>query len=149
MRNGDAFLLKKDRPEVTIGTFDVSADINSKLDSKDLLFAVDQRPYLQRTLPVPILTIYANSKSILENRSPENGPSFVYASPPEEDVTCETNYYPICDKIDIPEDDEINDAKSSSSFCRRTVADGSNFGHLLQLTMLVATTYASVVFWER
>jgi len=51
----DALELKKQHSRLDIGTFDTGTLQYEALETGDLLFAIDQQPYLQGYLPVPIL----------------------------------------------------------------------------------------------
>ena len=129
--------LKVDHPDVVIGTFDiVNQDIDefySKLDSDELLFAIDQRPYLQGVLPVPLLTIYANTNNKLENNVLQTGPLFIYNSPSDDVQSCEANYYETCDKIDIAyyDDNDFLDGNARSG--------GGSILYLSEWVSMVAT----------
>jgi simple sugar transport system substrate-binding protein len=44
--------------KVKLATFDVSSDVLTAIDQGNMLFAIDQQPYLQGYLPVIFLTLY-------------------------------------------------------------------------------------------
>ena len=51
----DALELKKRHRGLVIGTFDIGTVQYEAIEAGDLLFAIDQQPYLQGYLPIPIL----------------------------------------------------------------------------------------------
>ena len=61
-----------------IATFDVDADVVKSVQAGDILFAVDQQPYLQGYLPVVFLTLYRdNGDTVGGGRPVLTGPGFV------------------------------------------------------------------------
>ncbi len=95
--------LKKDHPGVVMGSFDTSDLTNKAIDNGDLLFAIDQQPYLQGYIPLPILTHAARTKQFFLNHAIESGPSFVTSSPNEELAKCVAESFPVCPEYP-PED---------------------------------------------
>ncbi len=64
--------------DVTLATFDVSADICDAIISGDLLFAVDQQPYLQGYLPVQFIALkIRNGNDVGGGQPVYSGPGFV------------------------------------------------------------------------
>ncbi|SKA39293.1 monosaccharide ABC transporter substrate-binding protein, CUT2 family (TC 3.A.1.2.-) [Marinactinospora thermotolerans DSM 45154] len=64
--------------DVGIGTFDVSTDITDAIASGDLLFAVDQQPYVQGYLPVTLLALKArNGNEVGAGEPVYSGPALV------------------------------------------------------------------------
>ncbi|HEX4791979.1 MAG TPA: substrate-binding domain-containing protein [Actinospica sp.] len=63
-----------------LATFDLSPDVLTAIQQGQLLFAVDQQPYLQGYLPVVMLSLYRYNASLIGGGSPIlTGPSFVTA----------------------------------------------------------------------
>ncbi|MQA96785.1 MAG: substrate-binding domain-containing protein [Streptosporangiales bacterium] len=70
--------VKEANSEADVATFDVSADIVSAIEGGDMLFAVDQQPYLQGYLPVQFLTLKARNGNDVGGGQPVySGPGFV------------------------------------------------------------------------
>ena len=64
--------------DVTLATFDVSADICDAILAGDLLFAVDQQPYLQGYLPVQFIALkIRNGNDVGGGQPVYSGPGFV------------------------------------------------------------------------
>lgn len=64
--------------DVTLATFDVSADICDAIAAGDLLFAVDQQPYLQGYLPVQFIALkIRNGNDVGGGQPVYSGPGFV------------------------------------------------------------------------
>lgn len=77
--------------DVVITTFDFTADIADTIRSGDLAFTVDQRPYLQGSLPVRLLTDYLRDGTPPDRDGPvETGP-FVIDSTNVDAVVAEMN----------------------------------------------------------
>jgi hypothetical protein len=85
-----------------MGTFDTSDEIFDALDKNQIAFGIDQQPYLQGYLPIPLLTYFSYSKQHLQNEFIESGPSFVTSSPSEQEQICEVNLFEVCDDSDLP-----------------------------------------------
>ncbi|PRX95421.1 sugar ABC transporter substrate-binding protein [Allonocardiopsis opalescens] len=69
------------RDDVGIATFDVDSDVLAGITAGDILFAVDQQPYLQGYLPVTMLYLYAANGNTVGGGQPVlTGPGFVDAS---------------------------------------------------------------------
>ena len=80
-----------------VGTFDLSDTIFDALGKKSLSFAIDQQPYLQGYLPIPLLVFAATTKTRLANPVIESGPNLVLAPPSEAQQICEANFFDVCD----------------------------------------------------
>jgi len=92
-----AFLkVKEAHPEAVAGSFDVSNEMYDAIDNGEILFGIDQQPYLQGYAPVVLLTQIANTKQALLNHAIETGPSFVTSSPSQEQQACEANIFQVC-----------------------------------------------------
>ncbi|KAL3924129.1 MAG: hypothetical protein SGILL_001238 [Bacillariaceae sp.] len=85
-----------DHPEVAMGIFDVSENIFASLNQGKFIFAIDQQPYLQGYLPVPLLVYNAYAKQHLANEYIQTGPALVFDSPTANEITCEANNYKVC-----------------------------------------------------
>jgi simple sugar transport system substrate-binding protein len=63
---------------IAVGTFDLTPDVLAAVRDGDLLFAIDQQPYLQGYLAVVLLTKYLETKAIPGGgQIIRTGPSFV------------------------------------------------------------------------
>ena len=51
-----AMLVKSLHPNATVGSFDLSENMFESFADGSLLFGIDQQPFLQRSLPVYLLT---------------------------------------------------------------------------------------------
>ncbi len=61
-----------------IATFDLSSEVTSAIRKGDIMFAVDQQPYLQGYLPVQFLKLYATNANTVGGGQPVlTGPGFV------------------------------------------------------------------------
>ncbi|HWI31468.1 MAG TPA: sugar ABC transporter substrate-binding protein, partial [Microbacterium sp.] len=61
-----------------LATFDLSADVLKDIAAGNILFAVDQQPYLQGYLPIVFLKLFkTNSNSVGGGQPVLTGPSFV------------------------------------------------------------------------
>lgn len=71
--------------EMTIATFDLSADVIQAIIDGNMLFAVDQQQYLQGYLPIVMLKLYADNLNTVGGGQPVlTGPGFVTADNAEE-----------------------------------------------------------------
>jgi simple sugar transport system substrate-binding protein len=93
-----AITLLDEHPKVILGSFDLSEAFFAALNAKQVVFGIDQQPYLQGFLPIPLLTYAARAyaQQGLSNSVIESGPSFMLASPTIEQQTCESNFYAVC-----------------------------------------------------
>ena len=67
-RKGDA---------VSLASFDVTPEILSAIEGGDMLFAVDQQPFLQGYLPVVLLALHCRRELMVANDVVRTGPGFV------------------------------------------------------------------------
>uniref|UniRef100_A0A7S4IP86 G-protein coupled receptors family 3 profile domain-containing protein n=1 Tax=Odontella aurita TaxID=265563 RepID=A0A7S4IP86_9STRA len=88
--------VKEDHPKAVAGSFDVSNEMYDAFLSGDILFGIDQQPYLQGYAPVALLTQIAHTKQTLLNHAIETGPSFVTSPPGPEQQACEGNIFEVC-----------------------------------------------------
>jgi len=88
--------LANDHPEAVAGTFDTSTELGQALEANEVLFGIDQQPFLQGYSPILVLTLFAQTKQALGNHYLLSGPSLVLeaASPSEEQ--CKAEVYPVC-----------------------------------------------------
>ena len=84
----EALELKKKHPGVVLGSFDTSSVLYQALETGDILFGIDQQPYLQGYLPIPILTHAATTKQYFLDHTIESGPSFVISTPSMNEAAC-------------------------------------------------------------
>lgn len=65
---------------VTLGTFDLSGPVLEAVEAGDILFAIDQQPYLQGFMPVAMLYVYNTNLNVVGGGNPVlTGPGFVTA----------------------------------------------------------------------
>ena len=63
---------------ITVATFDTNPELMNAIKDGDVMFAVDQQPWLQGYQAVDTLANYLNNKSILGGGQPIlTGPSFI------------------------------------------------------------------------
>jgi len=91
-----ALALKKRHKGVAIGSFNTNDAIYSALKKGKLLFGIDQQPYLQGYLPVPLLTFAVTTKQSFLDHDIKTGPKFVISPPSAEDADCEDRDFPVC-----------------------------------------------------
>ena len=105
-----ALELKKDHPGFVMGSFDTSNLLTEAIGSGDVLFGIDQQPYLQGYYPVPILTHAATTKQFFLNHAVESGPSFITSSPSSELSNCIEGLFPVCPEHPQESFNYVNDA---------------------------------------
>ena len=99
-----AIELRKDHAKVLIGTFDTNDDLFDSLKNQQFLFGIDQQPFLQGYMPIPLLTYLSYTGQRLANPVIESGPSFVLSPPSKDQQICELNFYEVCLGDDPPKD---------------------------------------------
>ncbi len=62
---------------IKLATFDLTPDVLQAIKAGQLLFAIDQQPYLQGYLPIVLLTLYKTNLNTVANDVVQTGPSFV------------------------------------------------------------------------
>lgn len=63
--------------EMKFATFDVSPEILDVIEAGEMLFAIDQQPYLQGYLPVTLIALYQRNENIVANDVLRTGPGFI------------------------------------------------------------------------
>lgn len=63
--------------QIKLITFDLSSEVLQAIDKGEILFAIDQQPYLQGYLPVVLLTLYKTNLNTIGNEMLMTGPGFV------------------------------------------------------------------------
>ena len=63
--------------ELTFATFDVSPEILDAIEAGEILFAIDQQPYLQGYMPVVLISLYARNENVVANDVIRTGPGFI------------------------------------------------------------------------
>ncbi len=63
--------------QIKLATFDLSSDVLNAIKAGQMLFAIDQQPYLQGYLPIVLLTLYRTNLNTIANDVLMTGPSFV------------------------------------------------------------------------
>jgi hypothetical protein len=139
-----AVTLLEDHPGVTMGTFDTSDDIFDALDKHQIAFGIDQQPYLQGYLPIPLLTYFSYSKQHLQNEFIESGPSFVTLSPSEQEQICEVNLFEFCHTASDSDESGANKEKTAGDSANVGIIVGLVFGGIgLVLAIVVVVHYLS------
>eukprot|EP00934_Nitzschia_sp_Nitz4_P005782 Nitzschia sp. Nitz4//scaffold381_size12975//6080//9943//NITZ4_008989-RA/size12975-processed-gene-0.5-mRNA-1//1//CDS//3329549901//5772//frame0 len=93
----------EEHPGTVAGSFDTSDAIYESVRDGQLLFGIDQQPYLQGQLPIYLLTYMIYTQQALTNHVIQSGPSFVQEYPSEAQKVCEANFFAVCP--DRPEED--------------------------------------------
>ncbi|CAB9524816.1 acid type B receptor subunit 1 [Seminavis robusta] len=97
-------------PGVMLATFDLDDSILPMLEDSRLLFAIDQQPYLQGSLPVHLLAYQAYTKQTLLTTVVETGPSFVTSPPSPNEEFCESTHFEVCKVVDLEDLNYIDPA---------------------------------------
>jgi simple sugar transport system substrate-binding protein len=63
--------------QIKLATFDLTPDVLQAIKNGQMLFAIDQQPYLQGYLPIVLLTLYKTNLNTIANDVLATGPSFV------------------------------------------------------------------------
>ena len=63
--------------QIKLATFDLTPDVLQAIKAGQMLFAIDQQPYLQGYLPIVLLTLYRTNLNTVANDVIMTGPSFV------------------------------------------------------------------------
>ncbi len=63
--------------QIKLATFDLTPDVLQAIKNGQMLFAIDQQPYLQGYLPIVLLTLYKTNLNVIANNVLMTGPSFV------------------------------------------------------------------------
>eukprot|EP00581_Thalassiosira_minuscula_P000903 CAMPEP_0183744890 /NCGR_PEP_ID=MMETSP0737-20130205/65954_1 /TAXON_ID=385413 /ORGANISM="Thalassiosira miniscula, Strain CCMP1093" /LENGTH=1105 /DNA_ID=CAMNT_0025980543 /DNA_START=60 /DNA_END=3377 /DNA_ORIENTATION=- len=90
--------LKKLHTDFQSASFDTTPAIYEALAHGDMLFGIDQQPYIQGYAPIPILTHAATTKQHFFNFAIESGPSFVTSPPSSDMVACQSGAFAVCPK---------------------------------------------------
>ncbi|CAB9527689.1 Periplasmic binding proteins and sugar binding domain of LacI family [Seminavis robusta] len=96
-QHGPGIMLKEKHPEILAGAFDTSDAFYKGLDDGKLMFGMDQGPYLQGYLPIPLLAWQAQTMQNTVNHLIETGPDFVLESPSQAKQTCELGHFKTCE----------------------------------------------------
>eukprot|EP00522_Entomoneis_paludosa_P014884 CAMPEP_0172451608 /NCGR_PEP_ID=MMETSP1065-20121228/9581_1 /TAXON_ID=265537 /ORGANISM="Amphiprora paludosa, Strain CCMP125" /LENGTH=756 /DNA_ID=CAMNT_0013203571 /DNA_START=53 /DNA_END=2323 /DNA_ORIENTATION=+ len=88
--------LAQDHPEAIAATFDTSPSLGPALEANEILFGIDQRPYLQGYFPVLMLTWFAQTEQVLANHNLLSGPSLVLTAPSNAETVCQDSGFPVC-----------------------------------------------------
>lgn len=83
--------------DAMIGTFDTSEVIFNALQTGQYLFAINQQPYFQGYLPIPLLTAKIQANRELLNFFIGSGPSFATDAPDADETLCQINDFEVCD----------------------------------------------------
>ena len=63
--------------QIKLATFDLTPDVLQAIKNGQMLFAIDQQPYLQGYLPIVLLTLYRTNLNTVANDVLATGPFFV------------------------------------------------------------------------
>src|SRR5437773_8562130 len=63
--------------QIKLATFDLTPDVLQAIKAGQMMFAIDQQPYLQGYLPIVLLTLYKTNLNAIANDALMTGPSFV------------------------------------------------------------------------
>jgi simple sugar transport system substrate-binding protein len=75
--------------DAKLATFDLSNDVLSAIKAGDIMFAVNQQPYLQGYLPVVFLNLYHENGNVVGGGLPVlTGPSYVDSSNVDKIISC-------------------------------------------------------------
>jgi simple sugar transport system substrate-binding protein len=66
--------------QITQATFGLSSTVFQAIEQGEMLFAIDQQPYLQGYLPIVLLTLYKTNLSTVMTPDLLTGPDFVTKS---------------------------------------------------------------------
>jgi len=91
-----ALELKKLHENLAMGAFDTDSLLYEALDTGDILFGVDQQPYLEGYLPIPFLMHAILTKNSFAGHALRTGPRFIIAPPTDEEADCKSREYPVC-----------------------------------------------------
>ena len=111
-----ALHIKEHHQGVILGKFDVSKDLAGPLDDGRVLFAVDQRLYLQGSMAVFFLSYGAFTKQHLLNAFIETGPTFVEHALLAEEQSCVETQYAVCTRVPLENYNFIEQAWLSGGY---------------------------------
>lgn len=63
--------------ELTFATFDASPEILDAIEAEEILFAIDQQPYLQGYIPVTLIALNLRNENTVANDVIRTGPGFI------------------------------------------------------------------------
>jgi len=63
--------------QIKLATFDLTPDVLQAIKAGQMMFAIDQQPYLQGYLPIMLLTLYKTNLNAVANDVVQTGPSFI------------------------------------------------------------------------
>ena len=87
----------KDHPLASLATFDTNTVLYDALERGEILFGIDQQPYLQGYLPIPILTNAISSGQYFIQHAIKTGPTFVFSRPSRFANSCENDVLAVCE----------------------------------------------------
>lgn len=134
-------LLKDAHPEIVMGTFDTSDDFYEGIDAGKFLFGMDQGPYLQGYLPIPLLTWQAQTMQSSINHLIESGPDFVFGSPSQAQQTCELEHFKSCDWVAVSEGTALG-----SDIAPESSGGGGNEAAIISLSIVALVCLFSIAF---
>jgi len=93
---GALLSVKEKHSKLVVGTFDTNGEVFDELAKGNLLFGIDQNPFMQGYMPVWLLTIMAHTKQNLQNPYIKTGPRFVEEAPSNALQICTANHFEVC-----------------------------------------------------
>jgi simple sugar transport system substrate-binding protein len=84
-------------PDALIGTFDTGQVIFDAVQSSTFQFGINQQPYFQGYLPIPLLTARIQTNRELLNFFIESGPKFFETAPGVGEQICVDNSFEVCE----------------------------------------------------
>lgn len=93
---GALMSVKEKHSKLLVGSFDTNAEIFQELENGNLLFGIDQNPFMQGYMPVWLLTIIAHTQQNLQNSYIKTGPRFVEEAPSNALQICTANNFEVC-----------------------------------------------------
>lgn len=138
-------LLKDSHPEATFGAFDTSDFLYDGVSSDKILFGMDQGPYLQGYLPIPLLTWQAQTMQNSVNHLIETGPDFVFSSPSKEQQICEANHFKSCEYLEVSTT-SLGDGPGIPTGSRSSESGSGNEGAIIGLSIVAIVCLFAIIF---
>jgi simple sugar transport system substrate-binding protein len=128
--------LKDDHSSVLLGAFDTNDALYDALDEGKILFGIDQGPYLQGYMPIPLLTWQVYTNQWLSNHEVASGPEFVVKAPSDKEAACQVQHFPVCPRS----------TETDTTAYAATTESTSNKGAIIAVSVIVAVLVLMVAF---
>lgn len=92
----EALAVQEAHRNIIMGSVDTNEEMYTAISQGKIQFGIQQGPYMQGYMPIPMLTWLSYTSQTLQNLIIESGPSFVEEAPGEALQTCETNMFKTC-----------------------------------------------------